>query len=567
MDAKLIFAPLIRVSTESQEKQGQSLRTQKEQLTLAIESLGGTVYKWYEGQEHSTSDFERHILEELMADAQAGKFNAVMVADLSRWSRDNGRSKQDTRTLQDLGIRFFEGTREINLFDPTQAFVLGMGVEVAEFFASQQSYKSVINRIGRARQGYPCCTLPYGRTFDKTTRTWGIIPEAKARVEQVAELYLGGGYSWRTLGEKFGMNYANLCSILRTKCGDNWDQHFVSKRHGISVTVPTPVPRLLDEATIQAIRQRSDDKATWDKTVQKTEYLFSKLIFDKESGRALTGTQNSKGVRYYKPYLNSEINRYAINADALEQTVLTELFEVLSSKESLRAAVFSGSPIAKVADRLQAELTGKQGELARVEKNVENLLTLIENADDVATLIAKVKPKLTTLEARGVQLKDEIGLLNHRLSALPTDQEIERGRRKWAGTLQAVQESYLTSGAALANLSFTDLRRIVGLIFGGKDESGRRYGIYITCLGGSPRRYKFECYGRLGSLHGKVWSRTGKGLAAPDKAMQTGDNPALSDQISTVIDGESLCSTYSCLTPPPQSPSTKTPIPASRPTS
>lgn len=550
MADKLIFAPLIRVSTETQERQGQSLRTQREQLTLAIESLGGEVFKWYEGQEHSTPDYERKILEELMIDAQAGRFNAVIVADLSRWSRDNGRSKQDTRTLQDLGVRFFEGAREINLFDPTQAFVLGMGVEVAEFFASQQSYKSVINRINRAKQGFPVCTLPYGRTFDKVTRTWGIDPKCRERVNQVARLYLEGGHSWRTLGEKFGMNYANLAVIMRERCGDTWEQHFKSKRHGIDVTVPTRVPRLLPESVILAIREKSADRATWDKKTQATEYLFSRIIFDAETGHALSGNCNSRGQRYYKPF-HGEAHKYTLNADTIEKTILGELFEVLSSRKSLREAVFSGSPIGAVAERLQMELDLKREEFTRVEANFENILTAIENAEDVISLMDRVKPKMKALEERSNKLKDEIGMLETRLNSLPSDSEIEASRGKWAGLLEAVQESHLSSGLPLENLPFEERKKIIRLIFGGKDETGRRYGIYIFHLGGSPKKYRFECYGRIGSIAGSMRARSGVAVADADSKMLTGDNPALSVHIAKIIEDDRLCLTSFRRTPPP----------------
>src|SRR3990170_7007758 len=117
----LEFAPLVRVSTERQEKQGESLNTQRTQLEASVETLGGEVYRWYAGQEHATPDQERRILEQLMRDATDRKFDAVIVADISRWSRDNGKSKEYVRVLKDQGIKFFVGTREMNLFDPTQA--------------------------------------------------------------------------------------------------------------------------------------------------------------------------------------------------------------------------------------------------------------------------------------------------------------------------------------------------------------------------------------------------------------------------------------------------------------
>jgi DNA invertase Pin-like site-specific DNA recombinase len=169
MDKLTSFAPLIRVSTERQEKQGESLKTQRKQLESAIASLGGDIYRWYAGQEHATPDQERRILEELMRDVVDKRFDAVMVADFSRWSRDNGKSKEYTRILKDKGIRFFVGSREIDLFDPSQAFMLGMSVEVAEFFAREQAYKSIINRIERAKGGYLSSSgrVPYGRVFNR----------------------------------------------------------------------------------------------------------------------------------------------------------------------------------------------------------------------------------------------------------------------------------------------------------------------------------------------------------------------------------------------------------------
>ncbi|MBE9546921.1 MAG: recombinase family protein [Proteobacteria bacterium] len=171
MEKKLRFAPLIRVSTEGQAKRGESLYTQRKQLKSAIESLDGTVYQWYAGQEHATPDQERKILNELIQDAQHQKFDAVMVADMSRWSRDNRKSKKHLDILKHHNIRFYVGTREFNLYEPLPSFMLGMGIEVAEFFAKEQAYKSIINRIERAKKGYPSCgRRPFGRTFDKEIR-------------------------------------------------------------------------------------------------------------------------------------------------------------------------------------------------------------------------------------------------------------------------------------------------------------------------------------------------------------------------------------------------------------
>lgn len=548
MDAKLIFAPLVRVSTERQEKQGESLRTQHTDLEADILSLGGEICDWYEGQEHSTPDYERIILEKLMADARQGKFNAVIIWTVDRWSRDNNKSSTYLDELKALGIRFFVRTQEYDLYKPDNFMFLSLSVVIGQYHAIEQSRKSTLNRIARARQGFPCCTLPFGRSFDKVTKTWGIDPDAKKLVEEVAQLYLEGGHSWRTLGEKFGMNFSNLAEIMRERCGDVWVQHFVSKKNNINEAVPTPVPRLLPESTIQAIRQKSQDKATWDKKSMKVEYLFSRIIFDSETGYSLCGTCNSRGVRYYKPHQNPDANRYCINAELLEETILIELFEVLSSKESLRKAVFSGNPVGKVAKKLQKELNGKKKELARVEAQLEGYITAIGTADNVPVFMSRIKPRIEELEGRAAVLKDEIGLIAHRLSSLPSDADIEASRGKWAGTLEAVKESHLSSGIPLHNLPFVEKQKIVRMLFGGKDETGKRYGVYVGCLGGKPRKYKFEAYGRLGNVVGFIQARTFNVRA--DANLK--DSQELSDQINTVLESVSPCSNSSCPIPPPR---------------
>jgi DNA invertase Pin-like site-specific DNA recombinase len=538
---KMLFAPLIRVSTEEQKKRGESLRVQKEQLTRAIEALGGEVYHWYAGQEHATPDSERRILEQLMRDAQAGKFDAVIVADLSRWSRDNEKSKNYTKILQKSGVRFFEGTMEIDLFNPSHSLVLGMGVEIQEFFANQQAYKSILSRISRAKRGWPACgKLPYGRTWNKLTKVWDIDKEKQAKVKEIARVYLTGDYSWEELGRMFGMNPANLGKTICYHCGEEWKQRFRSKRCNIDETVVTKVPRLLKEETILAFRKKSEQRNSWDKKGQKHPYLFARLIFDMDTGNSLIGGCNSMGRRYYKQYCGSP-NRYRANADVLEKAVLEELYVALGSKVNLHKAIFDGNPVGKVADKIQGDLKSKRDELKLVEVRIENYLTAIGTSIDVPALIDRIKLKLEDLEARFNGLADQITALEYQLNTLPTDEEIEAKRDKWAGLLNAQLASSLDSGVPLLELPFEHQKKIIRLFFGGKDELGRRYGIYVKNLGGDPRHYRFEAYGKLGKVFGWIEAKTGGYFSDSTCDLILKDDEELAKGISKVIlDGEPL---------------------------
>jgi len=93
----LRFAPVIRVSTEKQEAKGESLRLQRRQIQEYVNDLGGYIpeHCWvYSGQEHATPKQERAKLDLLLEDAAKDIFDAVIVCDPSRWSRDNARSKE-----------------------------------------------------------------------------------------------------------------------------------------------------------------------------------------------------------------------------------------------------------------------------------------------------------------------------------------------------------------------------------------------------------------------------------------------------------------------------------------
>jgi site-specific DNA recombinase len=242
----MTYAPLIRVSTERQEKRGESLRTQKADLLKDVETMGGTIHHWYEGQEHATPAHERKILDDLINAAKRKEFDAVIIWSIDRWSRDNLRSAQDLEILKDNGIRFFVRTKEYNLFCMDDYFMITLYVLIGRKQASEQSRRSDINKRNRAKQGYPSCgRLPFGRSFDKKTAKWSIVPEAQRKVQEMAELYLKNDYNFLEIGKKFDMNASYVHKILNSRCGKKWDQ--------FKGEIPTDIPPLLPENIINAI--------------------------------------------------------------------------------------------------------------------------------------------------------------------------------------------------------------------------------------------------------------------------------------------------------------------------
>src|SRR5262245_49695272 len=147
MTKGLRFASLIRVSSEAQERQGESLLVQRKANEHSVARLGATIVETYGGQEHATPGWEKVEVNRLITDAGRGKFDPMIVAYDNRWSRDNAKSKEGLEAFRKAGIRFFVGTQERNLYSPTDCLFLGMSAEIGEFLASQQSMLSVLSRL------------------------------------------------------------------------------------------------------------------------------------------------------------------------------------------------------------------------------------------------------------------------------------------------------------------------------------------------------------------------------------------------------------------------------------
>jgi DNA invertase Pin-like site-specific DNA recombinase len=188
----LRFASLIRVSTEKQEKEGESLATQRENNGRDVERLGGHIIETYGGQEHATAGWEKKEVNRLLADAGKGKFDAVIVAFHSRWLRDNEKSEAGLDVLKRHGIRFFVGASEKRLHEPADTLMLRINVAFSQYQSEESRKISLEVRIKRARDGRPTSgKLPFGRTYS-VKGGWGVDPDKHDMIRDVAERYLAG---------------------------------------------------------------------------------------------------------------------------------------------------------------------------------------------------------------------------------------------------------------------------------------------------------------------------------------------------------------------------------------
>jgi site-specific DNA recombinase len=432
----LRFASLIRVSTKEQEQEGESLRTQKNANERDVQRLGGRIIDTYGGQEHATPGYAKKEIDRLLADAAKGRFDAVIVAYADRWSRDNAKSKEGLQRLRDHSVRFYVGATEYNLHDPQHRFMLGMFAETGEFVALLGAKKSIEVRIERARRGIPTCgKMPYGRTFDPETETWGIDTGKQALIADIAERLIKGE-SLNSLATEYGSHkgrglaHSNLSKVLRHQCGDRWSYTLKSARLNIRETITIKVPPLLSPATIKAACQRLEANRTYVRSGGRRihDYLLSGFIFCAKCGYGLTGqvthTNRAKADRYYRHGHCNGAKDCAIRprpwvpADRIEKAVLRDLFQMVGNPAAIERAVKAAVPDSDKAARDHKRLSA---DLAKIEKAKGNLIEAI--ADGIISN-DDARKKREDLREREDALRRQLDKLDETLAAIPDEASV-----------------------------------------------------------------------------------------------------------------------------------------------
>jgi DNA invertase Pin-like site-specific DNA recombinase len=422
----LRFAALIRVSTERQEKQGESLRTQRADIERDVARMGGTVVVEYSGQEHATRGSERRLLDQLLQDATKGKFDAIIITLTNRWSRDNAKNKVGLEVLRTHGVRFFVGCMEMNLFNPQHCLILGMGAEIGEYVGLEQSKSAMENQIKRAQRGLPSCgRLPFGRTFDKETETWGIDPEKKRVMAEIARRYLADE-SLPELAKEYGFAHAWLARTLRGRCGAEWTQTFNSDRLNIHETVTLRVPRLLPEKTIKDLREKLEANRSYRHGKPAKKHLLAGYVFCDACGTSLIYQANRwTGLNYYRHAYHDKARacplrptRPCVRAEVIEVSVLKDLFDMYGNPAAQERAIKAAIP---ECDKLMEDQRRLQGELDKITKGRERLLDHIAEGELTKVEAAK---KLGQLREREAVLRAEHDRVAAQLAELPDEEAL-----------------------------------------------------------------------------------------------------------------------------------------------
>jgi site-specific DNA recombinase len=489
----LRVAPLVRVSTETQAQKGESLRTQIAMIQKAVESIGAVIPPelWcYVGQESATEKDERILLDKLLDDSGKGLFDALMVSDVSRWSRNNLKSEQGLETLRRNGIRFFDLVTEIDLFNPDELIVLQLKVNIHSYSALQLAKKSLLNKIARAERGIPVINLPWGRTYDKAKGQWKVDPVKQARMEKACKDYLEGR-NYELVAKELGVSRCYMYYLFQNKLGDELDIRFKSRKFPIEKTVRVGMPRLVSKELEAAVKARIAHNRRVRPGTRKNYYLLKGMIRCANCGRSLLGhTIKNKGDRkayhYYKhPGEGCKSFNYAPGLP-IEDAVIAELFAHFGDKPKLEKAIKRANSKMSERPKLEKQIQSREKELTKIQRQEQKLVKAIMNETLPEAI---VKKEMAGLQERMELINKEMAQIREKMEGIPAPAKVSELALR-------VEQSYLKSDTRLQEMTLEDKRNLLEAIFvNRKAYMDQESGVFI--MRRPDGRWYFEVRGTL----------------------------------------------------------------------
>lgn len=475
----------IRVSTTDQAREGESLYTQRKAIEDFAASQGYKLVEIYSDEGISGSSIDNRIsLKNLLKDAQQGKFDVLIIHRLSRLGRNSRDLLNHVDLLEKSGVKLVSLKEQIDMSTPYGRALFTMLGAIAQLEREIIAEQSSENRVARAKKGTPTAgTLPFARSFNRETGEWTLDENLAQHIRWAAKEYLNGA-SLRDLSDilvhqhKLPLKYDNLIKVLSKRSGDTWTIKFNGQE-----PITYKIPPILDEKTIQAVRQRLEHNRKHNR-LDVRRYALTGFIYCDECGKALVGqTQIDKKIGKEFPYYRHPGGRWeeckalsSIPVDIIENAVLRTIFENTYDEAGFEKAIQESLPDKDYIDALHEKIAHGEKEIKRIDAELDQLVNLVLEG----TLSKEtVKKKEATLYETRSRVAEELKRDRQTLKSLPNFEKLKLESK----ILRMGLLDYFGSEERMLEMSFDEKKQFLHRVFNGKDEIGKPYGIYVKKTG------------------------------------------------------------------------------------
>lgn len=276
----LLIGIYIRVSSETQVKDGYSLTAQKERLTAFCKAQGWEQYKFYVEEGLSAKNTKRPVYKNLMKDVEKGIINTVLVYKLDRIMRSIGELDKMLKTFEEYKCGFKSATEPFDTTNPTGKLFMYIVAAFAQWEIDVSSERiSMVLEEKVANEGIWIGNVPY--PFDKDEQTQKLVAneERTKTTLKIIELFKQGKSSVDIAefltnhnNDKTVWHHNTILRILRNPalCGDTtWNDKIYHDTH----------KGIISKDEFNKIQQMLDDRSTTRLRHVESTYIFQgKLV-------------------------------------------------------------------------------------------------------------------------------------------------------------------------------------------------------------------------------------------------------------------------------------------------
>lgn len=268
------IAAYCRVSTDKSD-QLNSLETQKEFFLEYTKRTGDNLIKLYADEGISGTKIKnRKEFQRMLADAEKGLFDMVVVKDISRFARNTVDLLQSVRKLKSLGIETQFLTANMTSMGNSE-FVLTIFGALAQEESANTSKRIKFGKKMNAEKGrVPNIVFGYDKTIGDYFNLSINENEAMA-IRQIFQWYTGEGYG--------GSKIANMLNErgIKTKRGNNWSQNAVCRILTNEIYTGKIINGKEEIADFLTGQRKEKDESEWLVTIRPELRIIEDEVFDK----------------------------------------------------------------------------------------------------------------------------------------------------------------------------------------------------------------------------------------------------------------------------------------------
>ena len=402
-----------------------SIEQQINVCTAFAEREGYNVLQTYADRALTGRTDRRPQFLQMIKDARKGRFCAIIVYALDRFSRDKYDSARYKHELRQSGVRVVSATEPIS-DNPSGILIESVFEGLAQYYSAELAQKIRRGYEDNARKCLASGSVPFG--FRRSPDGHYEIMQEEAEI--VREIFN------RVAS---GETYADICRDLnargiKTRHGSAWNKSsfntllrnqryigtYISKYHVQEDAIPQIVDKELFYKVQTISHAKTGPRRTPNGYYSLTGKLYCGLCGDRMTG--VSGTSKSGKLCYYYTCRNHRIHKCDqrnFQRDELEDTICRAIWEDVLSDESIK---WMAHQTILDQDQLRADsdLEIVRLSLSEIQTQKANIL----NAIKAGIFTNSTRDELLRLEQEEASLAERVKVNEKMMADLPTEDDI-----------------------------------------------------------------------------------------------------------------------------------------------